>query len=66
MYDLRDLFAMAAMAGDICSQLGTIDQDTDDDLLERARIYYRMADAMMAVRVPRGPVLHRRRDDPKP
>jgi hypothetical protein len=48
---LRDEFAMAAMNGDWASSLGHFDHDGDDDhLLDRAALYYRMADAMLIQR----------------
>ena len=47
---LRDLFAAAAMAGDLCSHLGHIDEEEQEDYRSRARVYYRMADAMLQIR----------------
>lgn len=50
----RDLFAMAALEGDWASQSnesGHFDNKSVDEILEdRARLYYRMADAMLKVR----------------
>jgi hypothetical protein len=66
---LRDEFAMYAMAGDWASHLGHFDEDGEDPYLrEKARLYYRMADAMMAERqVDRGRIFpFRRKDDPIP
>lgn len=67
---LRDEYAMAAMQGDWASQLGHFDQDSDtEQLKDRARMYYRMADAMCEVRhegAKRRRVFQfRRKDDPK-
>ncbi len=45
---LRDYFAAKAMQGDWAAQ---VVPDSDDDLFDRsARMYYRMADAMLAAR----------------
>lgn len=65
---LRDEFALAAMAGDLCSHLGHLEDEESDELRYRARIYYRMADAMILERqVDRGRVHpFRRKDDPNP
>lgn len=49
--NLRDEFAIGAMMGDWASSLGRFDEDgVREHLEERARLYYRMADAMMEVR----------------
>ena len=51
---LRDYFAAKAMQGDWAAQgaaCGMFVPDSDDDLFARsARMYYRMADAMLAAR----------------
>lgn len=51
---LRDQFAMAAMQGDLASQsvsLGHFDNDApEESLVNRAKFYYRMADAMLKAR----------------
>lgn len=51
---LRDYFAAKAMAGDWATQnekYGTWRDDTSDEkLASRARLYYRMADAMLKAR----------------
>ncbi|WP_225740273.1 hypothetical protein [Burkholderia cepacia] len=50
---LRDYFAAQAMAGDAANsaQDSTWQNDTPDDLLlERAKLYYRLADAMLKAR----------------
>lgn len=52
---LRDSFAIAAMQGDWASQDDTstgvwANNAPDSDLQTRAKLYYRMADAMLAVR----------------
>jgi hypothetical protein len=54
-FDLRDLFAMAAMQGDIACQddvnyeiYGV--ETTVEDFLPRAQMYYCMADAMLKAR----------------
>lgn len=45
---LRDYFAAKAMQGDWAAQ---VIPDSDDDMFDRsARMYYRMADAMLAAR----------------
>lgn len=68
--NLRDEFAMLAMAGDWASALGRFDEDGDvEHLRERARLYYRMADAMIFERqIDRSNIMpfHRRKDDPPP
>jgi len=69
MKTLRDEFAMAAMSGDIQSALNGLGNESDGELLERAELYYRLANAMCTARdrtKPR-PKVHqfRRRDDPK-
>ncbi|WP_241624226.1 hypothetical protein [Rosenbergiella epipactidis] len=52
--DLRDYLAAKAMQGDLASQnleIGIFDNDISDDvLIGRARVYYRMADAMLKAR----------------
>ena len=45
---LRDYFAGQVASGDATDGEGI--EDDDAELLERARYYYRMADAMLAVR----------------
>ena len=51
---MRDYFAGQALAGEFAAQsdfCGDIDNHTSDYwMLERAQTFYRMADAMMAVR----------------
>lgn len=51
---LRDYLAAKAMAGDWAAQsedIGCFDVDEEDELLEnRAKLYYRMADAMLRER----------------
>lgn len=51
---LRDYFAATAMQGDWATQgvaCGMFVPDSDDELFARsARMYYRMADAMLAAR----------------
>lgn len=51
---LREFFAAAALSGDLASQseqLGYLANDTDDKVLrDRARLLWRMADAMLAER----------------
>ena len=51
---LRDYFAAKAMQGDWAAQgaaCGMFVPDSDDDLFARsARMYYRMADSMLAAR----------------
>lgn len=52
---LRDQFAMAALQGDWAAQdgeyIGVWDLEADVELLtQRARLYYRMADAMLKAR----------------
>lgn len=51
---LRDYFAAKAMAGDFAAQnelCGEIDNDTPYEwMLGRAKLFYRMADAMMQAR----------------
>ena len=52
--DLRDYLAAKAMQGDWAAQddrQGYFDNDVSDDVLSgRARVYYRMADAMIKAR----------------
>lgn len=51
---LRDQFAMAAMQGDWAAQspeLGQFATCSDEDLERHAKDYYRIADAMLKVRV---------------
>lgn len=50
---LRDYFAAHMMAGDAANSADDASFNTDaavDGLRKRARLYYRMADAMLAVR----------------
>ena len=49
--DLRDWFAGMAMSG-LYSGLPGGPQTSDEDLAEDARIFYRIADAMLAARSP--------------
>jgi hypothetical protein len=65
---LRDQFAIAALQGDWASSLGHFDADGETEhLRDRAQLYYRMADAMMAERqIDRKRVFpFRRKDDPQ-
>lgn len=51
--NLRDQFAVAAMQGDWATQNsedGYFANCTDEQLVNSAKIYYRMADAMLAAR----------------
>jgi hypothetical protein len=51
---LRDYFAAKAMEGDWASQSeavgGWMNHTPDEDFERRARVYYRLADAMLKVR----------------
>ena len=47
---LRDYFAAEAMAGHFAAGQALIPAVTDSALKERAKLYYRMADAMLAER----------------
>ena len=57
--DRRDLFAGLAMAGDWAAQSGDSgfwnEEAKKEYLLPRARLYYRMADAMLEAREERQP-----------
>lgn len=60
---LRDEFAIAAMTGDLASALGHFDMDGDtEDFRTRARLYYRIADAMMQERKPKVKPFRRKED----
>ncbi len=51
--NLRDQFAMSAMQGDWANQnseVGYFADCNDEQLVNSAKIYYRMADAMLAAR----------------